>query len=410
VATKTGGTPQTNQDLMGSLSGSWDTWLLHCDRQTLTLYQMYKDQQEIVEQYVLHEQVEPISHSSFEYDKVVENWLMKYDFDLVHIRHLIWHSLSLPRLASKSGAAVVKSFHDFYALCPTVKLLDENNVFCEGKCTNTPGECKIDIWPTDSLPPLKNAWVKQWREKFTDALAWCDMFVTTSSSVKETILTELPELSADRFHIIPHGRDFSDFYQIQPELEDEKPLKILVPGNTSVGKGQDIIKSLLEYDREGKLEIHILGSNISLRYNHPRLIFHGEYVRNDFAKHVERIQPHVGAIFSIWNETWCHTLTELWSVGVPAIVFDFPTVAGRVSKSGAGWVYNHKDVAILYKNIVSEVCNVKNLFEKRLAVIKWQEDEGKLNTNYKMSLKYEKVYHLAIDRCALQTRSLLVKI
>lgn len=163
-----------------------------------------------------------------------------------------------------------------------------------------------------------------------------------------------------------------------------------------------------KYDREGKLEIHILG-NTSLRYDHPRLIFHGKYARNDFANHVKRIQPHVGAIFSICNETWCHTLTELWSVGVPAIVLNFPTVARRVLDSGAGWVYDHRDIDILYRNIVCEVYDAKNLSEKRLAVIKWQENEGKLNTNYKMSLEYEKVYYMAIDRCAVHSRSLLVK-
>ena len=39
--------------------------------------------------------------------------------------------------AKARGCRVVTSFHDFYTLCPTVKLLDERQVFCAGRCTAT---------------------------------------------------------------------------------------------------------------------------------------------------------------------------------------------------------------------------------------------------------------------------------
>jgi len=172
IATKTGGTPQTNLDLMEALSDRWETWLLHCDSRTLALSKIVDSQEEIIREHILTEEVEPLYHGSFEYDRVVQSWLMEYDFDLVHIRHLLWHSLSLPKLSHQSGAGVVMSFHDFYTVCPTVKLLDENNVFCGGKCTSTDGDCTPDLWPANSLPRLKNAWVKQWRKKFSEALTW----------------------------------------------------------------------------------------------------------------------------------------------------------------------------------------------------------------------------------------------
>ena len=37
---------------------------------------------------------------------------------------------------------------------------------------------------------------------------------------------------------------------------------------------------------------------------------------------------------------------------MPALVFDFPTVAGRVRESGAGWVLPHDDIAQLYDAIL----------------------------------------------------------
>ncbi|MEI2419631.1 hypothetical protein V6O07_05110, partial [Arthrospira platensis SPKY2] len=86
---------------------------------------------------------------------------------------------------------------------------------------------------------------------------------------------------------------------------------------------------------------------------------------------------------------------------------NFPTVAGRVIESGGGWVYDHNDIDQLYINIINEVSNVKILSEKRLAVVAWQQGEGKLNTTFKMSSRYQEVYRQAIDRHLSNTRYLL---
>lgn len=67
------------------------------------------------------------------------------------------------------------------------------------------------------------------------------------------------------------------------------------------------------------------------------VIVHGAYRRDEFQWHVARIRPHLGAVLSLWAETWCHTLTELWSAGVPVIGFNIGAVGERLSETGAGW-------------------------------------------------------------------------
>ncbi len=94
----------------------------------------------------------------------------------------------------------------------------------------------------------------------------------------------------------------------------------------------------LVHPGENRLEFHLLGKHPAATPPHPRVVRHGPYTRDDFRERVRAISPHVGAVFTIVEETWCHTLTEMWSAGLPAVVFDFPTVAGRVRESGAGWV------------------------------------------------------------------------
>ena len=69
-------------------------------------------------------QIEITTYRSEEYDAVLRTWLVRYAFESVHIRHIAWHSLGLVDEARRLGLPVIFSFHDFYTVCPTVKLLD----------------------------------------------------------------------------------------------------------------------------------------------------------------------------------------------------------------------------------------------------------------------------------------------
>jgi GT2 family glycosyltransferase/glycosyltransferase involved in cell wall biosynthesis len=392
ISTQTGGTPQTNRDLMFSLIGTVEPWLFRSDSKELFLYKINENFQEIlIEKYQLSEFVDPITHTSFEYDSIVSAWLSRYDFEIVHVRHIGWHSINLMNIAKKSGSYVIFSFHDYYALCPTVKLIDENSLYCGGRCTSTDGECNAEIWPATTLPRLKNAWVREWRNKFEEALLYCDAYITTSESAKETILRNFNLNDYKPFEVIAHGRDFSIFRKPDFSNFPQKIIKILVPGNLDKAKGLNVINNLLDLDVDKKLEFHILGQCNSFSSD-PRVKFYGVYKRDEFISKVELINPHIGVVFSIWDETWCHTLTELWASGVPTIVFDFPTVANRTRETGCGWVFTNKEVDDLYGNLV-RICLDNNEYSKKLENIKiWQDGLGLSNSVKFMAMQYLNVY------------------
>lgn len=393
VSTQTGGTPQTNKDLMAALGDALDTWVLRCDSRVLELSHFREGMLHVVRQHRLDEPVDPVTHVSFEYDAVVSEWIRNLDAELVHIRHLGWHSVSLPQIARAAGTKIVFSFHDFYTLCPTIKLLDDTNTFCGGRCTASQGDCRIELWPHDALPRLKNGWVHVWREKFARALVHCDAFVTTSDSARARILEAMPELPADRFSVIPHGRDFTKLKRLREVPVRGEPLRILLPGNMNSAKGLDVVDRLLEHDTAGLLEFHVLGTIETPGGGaHRRIHQHGNYLREEFAQRAAPFRPHLGAVFSIWDETYCHTLTELWSVGLPAIVFDFPTVASRVRQSGAGWVMDHEDIGALYDEIINVAFDSKEQSAKDAALAEWQAGEGVGSTTRLMTAKYLDVY------------------
>lgn len=396
VATQTGGTPQTNLDLMGAIADGFDSWLMRCDSENLILMRREGDNFEEIARHELQEKLEPIRHTSAEYEAVVGDWLRQYDFELVHIRHLAWHSLNLPRIAKAQGCTVVFSFHDFYALCPSIKLLRADGTYYGGDLTQLNGLASFELWPPESMPPVDAKWISYWRDRFVDALTPCDAFVTTSNSARDTILTCLPGIAPDRFHVIPHGRNFAELSFLRKRPRHGEPLRILVPGNISTAKGLSIIRDLLAEDRAGLIEFHVLGKIDSTQgISHPRLIIHGTYKRDEFAQRVAALHVHLGAVFSIWDETYCHTLTELWSVGVPPLVFDFPTVANRVRESGAGWVLPHENIQALYQQILTLAFDSAEQDRVDAAVAAWQDMAGCGETTQLMGGRYLNVYRQA---------------
>lgn len=393
TSTQTGGTPQTNQDLMSALSGTLDCWHLRCDSSVIELGRFENGSIRTIRTHELDEPIDPLTHLSTDYDTVVCDWLLALDVDVIHIRHLAWHSLHLIRIARLLEIKLVFSFHDFYTISPTITLVDEADEFLgESFASNTPFQG--GLWPQGSQPQPTGEWLRFWQERFQRELQLCDAFITTSQSARALIRRMLPALTAVPFHVIPHGRDFVRMQRLRAGSLPDEPLRILIAGNTNESKGLNVIKQLGALDQNRQLEFHVLGK-IRMRLEEAaayRFVLHGEYRRDEFSEKVAAIRPHIGAIFSIWDETYCHTLTEMWSVGIPAIVLDFPTLASRVRESGIGWVLSHSDVPALYRRIVEIGRDSDQLALADAALQRWQTGAGPANSTAAMAGRYLEIY------------------
>lgn len=399
ISTTTGGTPQTNGDLMSALQDRYEPYLLVCDSRTVELYVVGGDDARSLEFVELKKRILPFPHTSREYDTLAEGFLIEHSIELVHIRHIGWHSVNLPEVCKHLGIPVVFSFHDFYTICPTIKLLDENLVHCGGVCTSTRGRCRPELWHEDDMPSLKHNAVRSWQRTMKAMLANCDQFVTTSQSALAQMLSKYAELEG-RCRVIPHGRDLT-FERLAPAAVDEsRPIRVLVPGNIGVPKGALLLEELIALDSEGRFEFHLLGRT-SIK-NCPGLILHGTYERDEFARRVLAINPTFGLILSIWPETHCHTLTELWSCGFPVAALDYGAVGERIRKHGGGWLIRHGDAEYVYGELKG-IAEDQLQYEQQLdAVQAWQRGAGKAEDTSWMADQYDALYRglLVRDRLA----------
>jgi GT2 family glycosyltransferase/glycosyltransferase involved in cell wall biosynthesis len=401
VSTRTGGTPKTNEDLMAALDDRIEAFVLRSDSRTVTLSRFEDGAYVELQQHDLKERLNAFPHRSDEYDEVVAEWLVRWAIELVHVRHVAWHGLGLIDTAKALGLPVVFSFHDFYTICPTVKLLDENNVFCAGKCTATAGECSHELWPKTGFPPLKRAAISEWQSQMHDVLQRCDVYITTSPSAKKVLESRYPFLTDRPFRILPHGRTFETMGSHAASLRPGEKLRILIPGNVSAAKGGLVIAELAETAKERDCEIHLLGTVASDAGIGDGVIRHGAYSREDFLAKAHSIKPHLGGVFSIWPETYCHTLTELWSSGIPVIGFDFGAVGERIRETGAGWLCNTPTAESVWEIVDRLRDNPKEFEQKLAAVAAWQRSTAMIEDETRMSHRYFDIYRALLNNLAL---------
>jgi GT2 family glycosyltransferase/glycosyltransferase involved in cell wall biosynthesis len=391
ISTETGGTPQTNQDLMRALEDRYECFVLRSNAKSLTLQRWVNGNHETLRIVRLPAWLQPFPHIDQSYDRVVAGWLAEHAIDVVHIRHIVWHSLSLPRIAHSLGIPVVFSFHDFYTICPTIRLVDENDVYCGGICTTTAGPCSYALWKGKEFPPLKNAAVHPWREQMATMLDVCDAYVTTSASTRALIQKFFPVTGAKPFPIIEHGRDFAEFEKLGRFPERSERVRVLVPGNISATKGARIIQRLQTLNA-GRFEFHLMGDYVRELEDTPNVVLYGPYERGMFAEMARKIAPHFGAVLSIWPETFCHTLTEMWAAGLPVAAFDLGAVGERIRRHGGGWLIDEVTPEAVMQSLVS-IASDDTDFEARLAEIAvWQQGLGTHETCTWMADRYHEVY------------------
>jgi len=385
ISTATGGTPQTNLDLMRAMSHRYECFLLRSDSLTLTLSRLQGGKLAQVESATLHFPVTQVPHRSSEYDRIVADMLYRHSIDLLHVRHTAWHGLGIAAAAKAMDIPVVYSVHDFYSLCPSVNLLDAGHRYCG---TDTGGERINPLWPGSAVP---DGFVPRWRKMTGDFLEQCDAFVTTSPSAV-ALFSDVHPVPARRMHLIPHGRDFAVFAMPVALPPVDGPLRVLVPGNISVSKGARLLAELDALDRDGAVELHFLGNAVQ-EVKHAG-IHHGAYERDRFQAKVQAIAPHVGVVLSIWPETFCHTLTEMWACGIPVLGLDVGAVGDRIRSVGGGWLLpvDASPVEILRK-LEHIAADPAEITARRAEIARWQVGEAQVQDTAHMAAEYRQVYH-----------------
>ncbi len=346
-----GGTYYTNIDLMRALAPKFQCYELCSNCKQLAFRKYEEDNRFDLGCFQLEQPVQLIDNVGREYQQIVESVIDHYNINLLHIRHLLGHTFDIVFLARKRNIPVVLSFHDGYFICPSIHLIDNRNVFCGGVCNDDPDDCPMMKWWFLPPPHLKNKFVKHWRKRVEHLLEQVDSFVTTSRFARNLYCRNYPKLVNRDFRIIPHGRDFNDTWCYSPELTI--PGNIVTIGSIDKNKGLETLNRLAKILPPTLARLHIFG-NISGPL-HRRIIHHGQYFRDDLPKIVKPVNPTLALFPNLSPDTFCHSLSEAWALGLPALVPSIGALHERVSETNGGWIFNNMNNP---KGLASKIENI----------------------------------------------------
>ena len=327
-----GGTQFHVKDLVTHGRGAHNVFVLARDGQILRLT-IYLEQEQISFAFRAQRESDFQSFRSEPIAQILRQVLQGFSIDLVHVHHVHGISFDIFYVARELGIPVMLTMHDFYYVCPTVKLLENGTAYCHGHGGNCTGCLHHELGfaaQVDYLP--------LWQAQCREAMGLCQMLIVPSESARSVYAVIYPEL-ADRIRVIPHGMDaFHVAEDSQPQ--EKKRRRIAFLGGLNVAKGSQIACRMI---RQGgnQYDWYIIGGigDGELQDLDKRNIHKTDwYQREEVGTILRENRIDLVCILPIWPETFCYTLSEAQLAGVPTLVSDIGALGDRMRQDGTGWI------------------------------------------------------------------------
>lgn len=141
--------------------------------------------------------------------KIFHNLLAGFEVDLVHVHHTASTSLDIYHEARKLNIPVIFTAHDYYYVCPGIKMLDKNGKPC---VTQAQPDC-VSCLRMRTGRYEKNPSLDMWRRQHKEALGICETVIVPSESVRDILCRHYPECH-DKITVIPHGMDAPELLHV----------------------------------------------------------------------------------------------------------------------------------------------------------------------------------------------------
>lgn len=242
------------------------------------------------------------------------------------------------RLKEHFGAELIMLCHDFFALCPSIYLMNDKQKHC---FIPVKEECRECFQKNRNKMNTECSSIDQWREMWGEFLENCDEAIAFSENTKEYYQHYYPNVN---YRIIPHRVDY--IVPVKPYKKSTDQLTIGVIGNLMPSKGADIIYQMSDLIKERNLNarIVVIGPDMDGNKNED-IIIHGKYKREELPVLMEKYQVDVVFIASVWPETFSYTTEEAMLMGMKVAAFDLGAPGERLK---------HYQKGIIIKEMTAE--------------------------------------------------------
>ncbi|MHB9036645.1 MAG: glycosyltransferase [Armatimonadota bacterium] len=303
-------------------------------------------------------------------ETIFEQHAARFKPDAIHFQHLLGLSSDLPRLASESGAHTLMTLHDFWLVCPTVKLLDRRGRPCERTCSVK--HCRGCLWPEpDSrlerypyrlglpaiswgvrrMPGLMGRMVRyrnpdditrHWLDDSNEAVSHCQVLTSPSVFLRNRVLSG--GLKHSDIRVVPNGVAMSPLREL---ATFRKPVRFGFIGSIPL-KGASVCLEAFAKLPRGAAELHLFGGLTKserrlVRYisRSAVIVDHGAYSPDDVSSVFSIFDVLV--VPSIWYENAPIVILEAFEYGRPVVCTNIGGMAEAVTDGVNGMHFQLRD-------------------------------------------------------------------
>jgi glycosyltransferase involved in cell wall biosynthesis len=253
-----------------------------------------------------HQKVNEFSLHHPELEDQIESLLKEWRPQLVHVNHLLGFTPAVLPLARRAGARTVITLHDYYTICDSWNLLDDQHNFC---AINKFFDERCQACCVTRRPQFRSVDPTRRRVAMAEALAHAQAVIVPSRAAEQQLRTVLPHLPATQV-IEPVAQQ--SLSQLKPGEGTE--LIVLIPGNLAINKGyldlRDIINQINDLDLP--VQFRVLGRVEDWIKHELAAIANvkllGHYESHHFAS--KATGADLALFLSPWPETYCITFDE----------------------------------------------------------------------------------------------------
>ena len=249
------------------------------------------------------------------------------------LHHLLGHDHSVMRLMATLCIPYDVWVHDYAWFCARLSFVTGDGRFCGEADTRTCETCLAD-WGRGIDDPVSPASLR--RRSAADFRHAAGVIVP-SQDVARRVMRHVPGLQP-----IVRAWEEDPPARRAAVLPRSGRLHVAVVGAIGIEKGYAILLACAQDAAARSLHLFftIIGYTIDddALLATGRVFITGEFSRAEAATLIRAQGAHMAFLPSIWPETWCYALTDIWHAGLSAAVFDIGTPAERVRAQGGGWV------------------------------------------------------------------------
>ena len=250
--------------------------------------------------------------------------------------------------SAKHKTKVNLNIHDYFCICPSCNLLDNNDIFCiynKTKCENC---FQSNVNPINIYRDIRiDKWRKTWKHFFES----CDNITVFSNSSKEIMLHFYPDLNQDIISVVPHKVDYLS--PVQKQVVDKNIINIGILGVLVKLKGSDIVSNMIDIIKEKDLNIKftLIGTTHAIK-NSRHFKSTGKYIYHHLH---DIISEHKIDLFlqpSICPETFSYTCEEIVQMDMPLAVFNIGAQKERIENYDKGVLIDKVDAETALDKII----------------------------------------------------------